>query len=298
MTAKTLVVVASLALGSTASAGNKSWTAVKSKLPTSTAIVASFDLAAARKTATFAKVVETFTGRKKQVADAIALVKSICGIDALTALDSATVVLDANQHGYVALGMANLDEVKLIACIDKLAAHDDPKKHVTVTKLTGGVSQYQMTGDTDKFWLAWPARDVLAFDVDTSKHDAIDGLAKGKAATGDLATFLGKTTPTALAFGAATIGKDNINGGYGTMTLAKGKVTAVMRATMVSPDAAKSMVSVLTTTLAQASANTPPEITKLVKAVVVGMKGNDLTIDAVVDDADVAAMIPLLAKLF
>ncbi len=293
-------VVLVVALAHSAAAETRSWTAIKGKLPADAMLVVGFDVNQARAASSFGKLVEAVTSESHDLGDGLALVKTTCGIDPVTAVTDVTIVMRKDEKGIVVVGMTGVDEAKLLVCANKLQAKDNPKKTITGKKV-GAVTEYSVTDEKDKLYVAWLAKDVVAFSFDPDKRVVLDAAIGGKGATGDLARSLAKTSPSAFVFGAASIGKEGIAGGFGSITLAKGVLTGSMKMTAQSGELGTTLLAEITKELArdiERSTKKAPTLATVLKGIKVSGKGAEITIDAAVNEADLPGLIPALDKIF
>jgi hypothetical protein len=295
-----LAVLLTSALAYQAAADTKSWTAIKGKLPADTMVVVSVDVAAARTTPVYGKLVDAVTGTEKDLAEGLTMLKTTCQIDPTTAVTDVTIALDEHEKGIIVVGMTGVDEAKLIACGNAIQAKENPKKKLTGAKV-GQLTEYTMTGEKDKLYAAWLAKDVVAFGTNPDKPRQLAAMLAGKPATGDLAIFLGKVNTSSFAWVAAVaINADPFKGGFGAATLTKDTVSAAGAITTKSADAGKSVVAEAQKEQAKAvkkASKDAPELGKALNAVKLSSSGADIVVAGSLKLSDLATVIPQFLEM-
>ena len=202
----------------------------------------------------------------------------------------------------VAVGLDGLDEAKAYDCMTKVAKHIDPK--VKLSKQSGKVSEYvaDAGGTKDSLFAAWPAKDVVVIGTKPEKRDQLDAYLAGKAASGDLASWIGKTSPTSpLAWGAGKLKADpDTKGAYATVSLANGTVTVAIRVVASDATAAGKVAKEAQRDLADAVhefGTKAPTAAKAASAIKAAAIGSELAIEGSVKDADIAPIVDEIAKM-
>lgn len=296
---KTLVVVGAVSLlAGSASAETKSWAAIKGKMPASTAIVVSADVAALRGTPSFPKLVDWIKSEDKDTGAMLDLVKSTCGTDLPAMFSDVTLALGKDEKGVIVIGFNGFDKVKLLDCANKVLAKVDPKMKLTATA-NGKITEYAMTGENDKLYTAWVSNDVIAISTEKDSHAALDAMLAGQAPSGDLATYLGKAGTTSPVFAAFSVNDDGFKGGYGTLALGSTLKLALRLEGMTPKDGDKGRKEV-TESVKKGIERTKkaPDLQKVFKGVKVSGKGTEVNVDASVPEASLPSLIPALDKVF
>jgi hypothetical protein len=236
-------VIGALAIAAPASAENKSWTALKNKLPAEVIGVVSVDIKAIRGAASYKDILNGVLGTRdfRELKQGLEIIKAVCSVDAIGSISDFSLAITPNERDMVAaVGLDGIDEEKIVDCVGKIASQDTPGAKVS-SRPSGVGKAYTLSAGkmSETLHAAWPSKDVFIISGRPDKATSLDGYAAGKAAAGDLATFVGKASAgTSIAWiaGVDSKGKDGLKGGYGTLTLAKGSVTASGR--LVALDAA------------------------------------------------------------
>ena len=286
-----------LTLAATASAETKSYAAIKTKLPGPTAVVVGIDIKAARAAAAFPKLLEAAIAESSDVKQALELVKSICNIDPIASLSDATIVADLDDKIVVVLGLDGIDEAKISGCVNKIIQKSDPKGKLTAKP--GKVTEYSMTGEKQKLYAAWLAKDVVAFSSNAERREVLDAVIAGKPATGDLAAMVARTNVNAFAFAAAALNKEGVKGLLGSLQLAKGQLALAAKVVAVDAKTGGTLLADGKKELAELIKRTDNKspMVKVLKAIKVGGNGAELSIDLALPEADLPALIPAFGKL-
>ena len=297
---RALVVVFAVTVGS-ASAKTKSWAALEGSLPADTTRVASIDVAAARGAASFPKLLALATDKDRGAKRMIDLVKQACSIDVVASISDVSIAINDKFEGVVAIGLDGVDETKAFDCFGKLAKQISPK--LKVTSKPGKVTEYVMEegSEKDSVFAAWPAKDVVVIALKPDKRAALDGYTAGKAASGDLAAWIGKaSTAASLAWGVGKTTDPDVKGIYGSVTLAKGTLAGAVKviatdatvAGKLVTDAKRAVKNVVDTVGAKS-----PDLAKVLTAIKIGAVGAELVFEATVQEADLPTLIAGLDKL-
>lgn len=292
-----VVLVGALFVASTAFADSKSWAALKGKLPTGTVIVGGADAVAIRATPSFPKVLDFLRSEDKDVSAMLDLVKATCGMELPAMLGDVAFAVDVKEKGVVVLGLSGTDQTKATACFTKVLAKVEPQAKITA-KVTGKITEYSV-GPSDKLYAAWLAPDVVAISIEENSHAPLDAMMAGAAASGDLATYLGKANTTAAAWAAFNVNDDGLKGGWGTLTLGK-TLTFALRLTGMTPkdgEKARKEAKDMQKKGLERSKKLP-ELKKVFQAMKVGGAGAEVTLDAAMAESSIPALLPAFDKVF
>jgi len=298
---KSFLVVGTLCVAvQSASADTKSWGALKNKVPADTAVLVSADVTALRGTPSFPKLVDWIKSEDKDTGAMLDLVKSTCGTDLPAMFSDVTLALGKDEKGVIVIGFNGMDQLKLLDCANKVLAKVDPKMKLSA-KAVGKITEYSMTGENDKLYTAWLSGDVVAVSTEKDSHAALDAIAAGtgKAASGDLGTYLSKTNTAAPAWAAFSVNDDGFKGGYGTLTLGSTLKLALKLQGMTAKDGAKARqeaVDAMKKGIERSKGQ--PDLQKVFKAVKISGKDIDVNVDASVTESTLPALLPAFDKIF
>lgn len=296
---KALLVVAGLSfVAGTAAAETKSWTALKGKVPADTIVLGGADISAVRGTPSFPKLVEWVASQDKDIAAMFDVVKQTCGMELPAMFGDISFAVDKELKGVIVIGLAGTDQTKLTDCINKVIAKVDAKTKLTA-KPMGKLTEYSVTGESDKLYAAWLAPDVVAIGAEEKSHTALDAMLAGKAPAGDLAGWLGKANTGSPAWVAFSANEDGLQGGFGSLTLGKTIKLAMSMNGMTPADGDKGRKEMQDTVKKGLERSAKlPEIKKVFQGVKVGGKGQQVTIDASFPESLLPQLIPALDKVF
>lgn len=289
----TVLAIGAAAAGA-AQADNKSWAALKAKIPADAGVILSMDVSAARATPAFKPAVAAILDAAHDVKQGLDLIQQACGIDVTAVVSDVTVAMDVHEkHGLFAVGLIGLDEPKVAACFSKMAKSSGAKGEIT-SKKVGALTKYFVKGepeDKDPLYAAWLAKDVLAIGFEPGKSADLDAALKGGAAKGELGGYVGKVDTKALAWGAGVIGEEHIKGGYGTAAYGKAAVAFDAHLIADAPDAAAKMRDEGKRELKSKAdeAKQFPAVAALLKTIVIGGAGAEVIVDGSVKESDLNA---------
>ncbi len=292
-----MALIGTLLVASTAAADSKSWAALKGRLPAGATIVGGADVAAIRGTPSFPKALDFFRGEDKDIGAMLDLIKATCGMELPAMLGDIAFTLDAKEKGVVVLGLSGTDQTKVTDCVTKVVAKVEPKAKLSA-KVTGKITAYSV-GSDETIFAAWLAPDVVAISIDANSQAPLDAILAGAPASGDLATYLGKTTTTAAAWAAFNVNEDGLKGGWGTLTLGK-TIALTLRMTGTTPkegEKARKEAKDAQKKGLQRSAK-QPELKKVFSAMKVGGIGAEVTLDASMAESSIPALLPAFDKVF
>jgi hypothetical protein len=179
-----------------------------------------------------------------------------------------------------------------------IATMDDKNAKLSA-KTKGKVTEYSVAGKSEKVYVGWVTKDVIAFTDDPMAKGKLEKFLTGKPAKGTLKKFLGNTTPTSAVFFAIskpnTTDEGTIKGGYGTLDIGGGNMS--MKVTVVGDTAAtasaftdKSKAELKDAT--DQVRKQMPDLAKLMDATQFATSGTDLTITNSASEKTIAALIP------
>jgi hypothetical protein len=228
--------------------------------------------------------------------------KSACNIDLVQSIDSAVLGMQARQKGVVVLALNGLDQAAVTSCIVKLAAAQDGPQKVSA-KQQGNIVEYGASGEKDKVYMSWLAKDVVAFTTDPSDKALLKKLTAG-GLRGDSLGKLAGALKTDAAVWVATTRSDQIlglagaklNKACGYADLNGGNVNVDVHAVLEDASAATSMASTLSSQLDAQRRNNPLSAS-LLKSVKITSSGPELVATASLPEAELAAMASLLGGI-
>lgn len=284
-------------------AETKSWTTAKAIAPSQATIIVGIDLTQVQKSTIYQTMVPAMIAAEDDFKEGVDAFKTSCGIDALTAITDVTVVADdpddASDEGLVVIGVNGINEAKALACLKKIAKKE---KKVLTSKKMGKITELSMKGESDKIYMSWLAKDVVAFAIEPDDKARLVKWIGGKGLAPAVAALVGKVDTSAAGWAVVAKG-DEIEAGvrmtsaYGSVKLAAGNIIGEGNMELDSAASAKKMATDAKAELSKGAAQLPPDIAKLLKAVVITSAGSTLTVKATVAEADAMAIMGLLQSM-
>jgi hypothetical protein len=292
-----------------ADADTKSWTALKNKIPANANVVVSVDVTQLAKTSTYQTAIQTFLDQEQDAKMGFELFKTSCGVDVTTVVTDVTVMglLDVkgqDERALIAVGLNGVDKAKLQTCMQALADLDKKGAKLTA-KTKGKITEFSVEGETKKLYVAWLAKDVIAFTTEPEDKAILTKMIAGKAAKGDLKKFIAKTTSTSAAFfsvAKADVIPDigNFKGVYGNIDLASGSINLKANVVVDTADAATKLATVATQEIKKASTEVQkqmPDFAKAIGASTATANGTEVTISGSITEKVLLSIIPQLDKI-
>lgn len=292
-----LLSLTTVALAASSAYGEpKSWTALKSNVPTNSEILLSADFKALRAAGSFAKVIDGLP----EVGPALGMIKTTCGLDPAAVISDIAVSIKSKgpDEIIVAVGLDGVDEAKLVDCATKLVKSSKPKAKVA-TK-SGKLHEYTISDGTESktIYAVWPAKDVVVFSAKAEDKATLDAYFNGKPVQGDMATYFGKlSTANTVGWVAAVVNEDHVKGAYGSAAFAKGMFTGTMHVVADSAKDATKLAKEGTDGIKKALTRAPANIAKVLNGIKIGAAGDHVTVDGTLADADLPALVPAFLKM-
>jgi len=276
----------------------KAWAAAKAGLPATTNFVIGMDITALTKLSLFKMAFPLLLSQKPDVKATLELVKTTCKIDVLATVEALVAGTDEQQkQGALYLQVKGLDDKTLIACVQAIAKSTGSTLKVTVD---GGLTELAV--GTDKIFLTWITKDVIALGLDSDKaqFQAWTGGKKAfaKSPAGVLAA---KLDTKAAIFAATASGREiegttmKMKGGYGGLTSAKGNL-AIDLHLQLSPADAKTLADKASSELT-AKINEPglaPALKSVLASVTIKNAGAEVVVKALVAESQVLSIVGAL----
>jgi hypothetical protein len=283
-----------------ASAETKSWTAAKAIASADATIVVSVDMTQVQKSTIYQQMVPALIASEDDAKEGLDAIKSACGIDALGAITDLTVLMidpdDGDEEGLVVVGVNGINEAKAVACMKKIARKE---KKVLTTKKAGKITELSLKGESDKIYMAWLAKDVVAFATEPDNKALLTKWIAGKGLASALSTTLAKVDTSSAAWVVADKNQEleagvRMTGAYGSVKLASGVMSGEVNLVVDSAKAAKKMAADAQKELVEGAKQMPPNIAKLLAGVKITSADTTFTVKASVAESDAMAIMGLL----
>jgi hypothetical protein len=291
-----------LTLAASAQAQPRSWTVGKGIAQGPGMAVIGVNLASIQKSALYQQVMPLLLSQQPEAKQHIDEAKANCGIDLTTVISDVTVIMSSESEGLILVGLKGTNQDRLLACASKMAAkHGHPGK-ITAKKTGGGIVEYSLPGEADKFYAAWIKTDVVA--IATNGHDraALAKMIAGKGLAGDLSAAVGKVNTGASVWFAMAKAQPLPTGGvmksaYGSVDL----TAAIMidgHVVVGSAADAKKLADMANGQIAQMSGQLPPKMAAIVKNIKIAAAGDEFRVAATLSQADIQAIIGMVGQMF
>jgi hypothetical protein len=285
-----------------AHADTKSWTAAKAIAPESTAVVVSVDVTAIQKSTIYQSMVPALIAQEDDAKEGLDTIKASCGIDALTVITDVTVVMndpDGDDQGLIVVGLNGINEAKTVACLKKIAKKE---KKVLTAKKAGKITELSIKGERDKMYMAWLGKDVVAFATEPDQKALLTKMMAGKGVSAALSAPLGKVNTSAagwMAFAKSMpIGPaGTMKTAYGSVNLTGGNIAVDVNVVMSSAAEAKKVVDEARKELAKGSAQLPPELQKVIKAIALTAAGDTVTVKLSLPESEAMSLLGLVMAM-
>ncbi len=298
-----VVAVSVLALSTTAHAGSKSWAAVKNSINAKATIVAGGSAGPVRSSKMFGSAVQLLLSEEHDAAEAFTMIKDTCSIDVIAAIADFTVVMQNPDDPLIVFGLDGVDETKAVACIEAIALKQEGKAVKLTAKKKGKVTTYSVPGEKQQLYMAWLAKDVLAFTSDPTAKGKLEKMLAGKAAKGALGKLVAKVNTDAPLWAAVAMKETedgmHINGGYGQIEFAGGKFTGAAHVVLGSADEAAQAAAMGNAGLGeikQKAAKT--SVAALLNSIQITAAAAELTVAGAMADGDLTKIMADLDHLF
>lgn len=279
----------------------KVWAAAKAGLPAKTNWVVGMDIAALTKLSLFKMTFPLLLSQKPDVKVGLELIKTTCKIDVLTTVEALVAGTDEDQQqGALYLQVKGIDDKSLTACVQAIAKSKGST--VTVTR-DGGITEVML--GTDKVFLTWVTKDVIAVSVGPDKTQLQAWTGGKKAfARSPAGVLAAKVDVKAAVFVATAVERDidgmnmKLKGAYGGLTPAKGILAFDMHLQLPSAADAKTVADRTSRDLTAKinSSGLAPELKAALETVTIKNAGIELVVKAAVVENHVLSIVGALAN--
>jgi hypothetical protein len=283
---------------------SRAWATIRQVLPADALVVGQVNVAAIRATETF-KQVRKIAEKDRDLKEGVALVKTGCKIDLVDAIgDVAFAATDSNDdHMLVAVSWKGLGEAELKSCAELLIGQKRGKAASIEVKRSGGISEYRVPGESDVFYAAWLASDVIAFAGDTQDRALLEKLIGGKGGfdtAPQVRRALAAVPPGAVAWGAylkeEQLDSYTMKLGVASMSLVGGQLSIDVSLFMADADGAKRAAAewiAQRDQMVNGANGVPPMVATLVKAVQIAANGEVVHVTASLSEKDLLGFLSL-----
>lgn len=115
---------------------------------------------------------------EQNVQMALGMVQNACGFDPIAALENVVVAVDDKDQVAVFVQATGVDEAKVTACVTTMLKQMQGKD--ITAKKTGNLVEYSMAGEQEKFYVAWPTKNVFMISSEPTDKTITQSFLKGK----------------------------------------------------------------------------------------------------------------------
>jgi len=291
-----LGALAMMAAASTAQADTRAWTEAKNVLPSGLQVVVGVNVANVRTSQIFQALYPMLLSQAGQGKEGLDLIKKDCGIDVLNTIDSLVVGMDANQKGLIVLGLKGVDQAGVQSCLTKVAADKEPGKKITANQLPGNVTEFSATGENDKLYVQWLAKDVLAMATEPTDQAFLKKMTAGGIKSDTVGKAAGSVNGDAGLW--AVVNKSDtipdlnakMSMAYGSANFSGGNIDFNAHVVLDSAANATKAAADATTKLDDQKKQAP-QAAALLKSVKIGSSGSELVVTGSIVEKDVMALL-------
>ncbi|MCE9578200.1 MAG: hypothetical protein K8W52_34055 [Deltaproteobacteria bacterium] len=301
-----LAVTGALALLATpaiAHADGRAWAAVEKRLPNDVYVVLGTNLGAMRGSALF-KSLPALVAEDRDATEVTKGVKKYCKKDIYASIDDAVIALsntpNSDDNGVIVVAFKGVDQATFDGCMRKFAKGAE-KVTITTAQL-GEITEYTAVGETDKLYIAWLAKDVIAVATDANDKAKLVRFLGGKGVSPALAAAIGKTNTAGVAWGAMAqdtpVGGMTIKTIVGALTFARSKFALEAHVGLASAAEATTFAAGAKQELTGMMARVPKPMQALLSAINITAIGAEAQITTTIPDQKSSDLMKLFDKIF
>ncbi|HEY2408381.1 MAG TPA: hypothetical protein VGI10_20380 [Polyangiaceae bacterium] len=283
---------------SSTGAETRAWAVAKNSLPAGLSVLVGVSGTQLRATQLFQKLYPGLLASNRDARDAIEMTKARCNIDLVQSIDSLVIGLQKHDKGVFVIGLNGVDRDAVTSCIGKLVSAEDASHKLTV-KQQGNINEYSVSGEKDKLYAAWLAKDVVAVTTDPSDKALLKKLTAG-GLKGDSIGKTASSLKTDAALWAVTtrseffpeLGEAKVNKAYGTTNFQGGHVD-VNGHVILDTAAHATLAAARISSQIDAQRQNNPLAGGLLRNVSVSAVGQDVTVTGNFVESDLASLAGL-----
>lgn len=238
-----LAVPAALLFSFTAEAAPRSLAAATARLPETVDALGTSNLKGLRATKLFAKLFPALLEDADDLAEGIKSIKKVCQIDAVNAIEDATMAGETSDEGAVFLALNGVDEAKAVGCVTKIAKAEmapDATAEKISSKADGTLYRIHSAKKAKEVFFAWLPGEIAVVATDEDDKALLERMLSGKGniKKSKVAARMSKLDPNA-ALSAVWAKEEKIEG----VKVKGGDVKIVIQGGMVTGDATAELES-------------------------------------------------------
>jgi hypothetical protein len=289
-----------------ADAQSRAWAEAQKALPAGMEFVVGLNLATIRSTALYQQFVPLLLSQSAEAKQGLDLVKSTCGLDATSAIDSVVIAGKTDgDKGVAFVSFAKgIDEATVGTCMNKIFTAK--KLKVAAKKGADGIVELDNAGD--KVYFAFVAKDTAAFAFDPEDRATLATFIGGKGAGQKDALYgqVAKVNTNAAIWGAANPkSKEKIDGTNATMQMAYGiadyvKGTIGVEAHLVTTNAAEATGAAAALQKEvdnmKKGGGVPPAFQNVLKTLSIQASGPEVVVKVAVAEKEVLGLVGMMMQ--
>lgn len=284
-----------------ARADSRAWTAAKKLLPANVAVIAGLDAAHLRSSDLYKQLMPLVLARDPDIQKGVDQLKTTCGLDAASLLDSGVVGVDADGKGAIVIALHGATRLQLESCAGKIVKANGATLAISTE---GSFTRYHLADGKDLYF-RWLGKDLFAISTAPQDKDASTAALAG-GWTGDkvLAATAAHANTSATMWMVVHKERDieqlgaKMTGMYASAQLAHGDLSVEAHVVLDSADAAAQIAKQATAmmpTLAS-SPQIPPAMHPIVKTLAIRSAGKELVASAHAKDTEILEIIKTLSQ--
>ena len=293
------VISAITATAARADAPGDAWAAARGMLPANPYVVMGVNVATIKSSTIFQQLYPKMIEQSGEAKQGLEMVKTDCGINVTEAIQGLVVAIDESQKGIILISTKGVDQAKINDCLTKVAAKE--KKTITAGKPDGqGIVEYTSSGETDKLYIAYLPKGVLAMSTEPKDKALLVKWLGGKGVDtkSPAGGALGKVNTGAALWGVVAKEQKledgmNMKAGYGSADVTGGNINADVRLVLGSAKEATDAVVKANTQLEEAKkgGGIPPALQNVIKTLKITSAGEELQIKASMAEKEALGLI-------
>ncbi len=250
-----LAVPAALcALPTAAEAAPRSLAAATARLPETVDALGTSNLKGLRATKLFAKLFPALLQEADELDEGIKQIKKVCQIDAVNAIEDATMAGETSDEGAIFLALTGVDEAKAVACVTKIAKAEmasDATSEKISSKADGTLYRIRSEKKAKEIFFAWLPGEIAVVATDEDDKALLERMLSGKGniRKSKIASRVAKLDPNATLSVVwakeETIEGKKVKGGEVRVTIQGGMVSGDATAELESSKDAQEIVSMI-----------------------------------------------------
>lgn len=274
------------------------WATARGMLPANTQMLFGVNVQTIRNSQTFQTVWQMAMAQAGDAKDDLEQMKAKCGFELQDAIQGLVVAMDASEKGVIFVSLKGVDQAKALSCMNKMGEKE--KKTFTASAPDAkGIVEYTASGETDKVYVAWLPKGVVAISTDNKSKADLEKVLSGKGSPGaGASSVLGKVNTGAALWGIVDKPTElekgvNMKVGYGHADIGGGNISADLRMVMANAKQATDAAAKGNEELKKMKdgGGLPPAAVAVLNTVKIGSAGDEVQIKANMAEKEAIGLI-------